>query len=113
MIVFGIQCNFFIVLPNRLKTCRLIGVFFFCAPERALSASGAQFVQTCRKPIKENSQSKQQNCLSLKIQNKLAYYCMQQAKHEFNVKQKNVKGRTFVHWTEKNNDLLKTLLLKN
>ena len=29
MIVFGIQCNFFIVLPNQLKICRLMDFFFF------------------------------------------------------------------------------------
>ena len=27
MIVFGIHCNFFIVLPKRLKTCRLMDFF--------------------------------------------------------------------------------------
>ena len=63
MIVFRIYCNFFIVLPIRLKTCRSDGFFRFlqgkiCAPEksgaalqrfwvpeRARSASDAQFVQ--------------------------------------------------------------------
>ena len=49
MTVFGIHCNFFIVLPIRLKTCRCISLLFFtkqntrdfsgtsqrfCAPER-------------------------------------------------------------------------------
>ena len=29
MIVFGIHCNFFIVLPTRLKTCRSNGFLFF------------------------------------------------------------------------------------
>ena len=29
MIVFGIHCNFFFVLPNRPKTCRSNGFFLF------------------------------------------------------------------------------------
>ena len=29
MMVFGIHCNFFIVLPNRLKTCRSNDFLFF------------------------------------------------------------------------------------
>ena len=29
MIVFGIHCNFLIVLPTQLKTCRSNGSFFF------------------------------------------------------------------------------------
>ena len=61
MMVFRIKCNFFIVLPIRLKTCRLNRFFFFtmwcvrafyrqvsqmfCAPERARSAWGVQFVK--------------------------------------------------------------------
>ena len=60
MMVFRINCNFFIVLPIRLKTCRLNRFFFFttwsmrafyrkvsqmfCAPERARLAWGVQFV---------------------------------------------------------------------
>ena len=29
MIVFEIHCNFFIVLPTRLKACRSVDLFFF------------------------------------------------------------------------------------
>ena len=39
MIVFGIHCNFFIVLIIRLKTCRPNGLFFFtrqmCGPGKS------------------------------------------------------------------------------
>ena len=64
MIIFRIHCNFFIVLPIRLKTCNPnVFLLFFTRqnvraqnigrvsevlrPERARSASGAQFVQAC------------------------------------------------------------------
>ena len=59
--IFGTHCNFFIVLPIRLKTCISNGFFFLkkgkmCtpkkwagpsgfAPERNTSASGEQFAQ--------------------------------------------------------------------
>ena len=64
MIVLGIHCNFFIVLPTWLKTCRSNAFFFFTrqkmrtwfvgrVPEvlciwTRRSASGTQFVQACR-----------------------------------------------------------------
>ena len=49
MVVFRIHCNFFIGLPNRLKTYRSNGFFVFLqgtlsSPE---SVSGEQFVQAC------------------------------------------------------------------
>ena len=65
MIVFGTDCNFFIVLPIQLKTCRFKFLFYMSkcarpknrvrfrgfvrpnASERARSTSGAQFVQVC------------------------------------------------------------------
>ena len=64
IIVFETHCDFFIVLPIRLKTCRSndfsclrveicapekLGLFQrFRTPERAGEASGAQFVQAVR-----------------------------------------------------------------
>ena len=53
MIVFGTHCNFFIVLPIRLKTCTFNGFLGasqrFCASEHARSASGEQIIQVCIK----------------------------------------------------------------
>ena len=80
MTVFWIQCKFFIVLPNRLRTCRLMDFFLegkicapeklgasqrFCAPERAWSALGAQFFQTwdcalCLPDVKSYRRSQQE-----------------------------------------------------
>ena len=48
MIVFGIYCNFFIVLPIRLKTCRSNAFFSFkaiCA--RTKNWVRLRFAQTC------------------------------------------------------------------
>ena len=113
MIVFGIQCNFFIVLPNRLKTCRLIDLFFYVR----LSALYRHRVRNCPDLPKTNKRELSIKTTKLPFlentkQTSILLYATGET-HEFNVKQKNVKGRTFAHWTEKNNDLLKTLLLKN
>ena len=58
MIVFGIHCNFLIVLPTRLKTCGSNGpkkseTQKLYVPERDLSASGAQFIQACNETVVE------------------------------------------------------------
>ena len=63
MIVFGIHCNFLIVLPIQLKTCRSNSFFLFTRQNvrlkgfaclNARSASGAQFVQACTLSIKSS-----------------------------------------------------------
>ena len=104
MIVFGIQYNFLIVLPNRLKTCRLIDLFFFVR----LSALYRHRVRNCPDLPKTNKRE-----LSIKTTKLPFFENTKQTSILLYATGKNFKGRTFVHWTEKNNDLLKTLLLKN
>ena len=50
LIVFGIHCNFFIVLPIKLKTCRSNGFLFFpkqyvCARKIGRISEVCRFVQ--------------------------------------------------------------------
>ena len=79
MIAYGIHCNFFIVLPIRLKTCRSNGFFFYkakCARPKngarlrglaRLSAVDWHQARKLSRPVRNTQYSTQQKTVGSKL----------------------------------------------
>ena len=101
MTVFSIHCNFFTVLPIRLKTCRAVFFLFynflgasqrFCVPERAQWASGVQFVMASH-PIPNFCQQAEKNntyCVPLLLLN-VGYFRVLHSHQNFHLENPGMK----------------------